>query len=61
MKPLKPGQLCTVNNQLYRAKKRIRDCYGCDLNVYTCPNIRRDNTREKHIPCWQTGIILKRV
>jgi hypothetical protein len=41
MKPLKPGQFCTINNTLYRAKKRTLGCNGCAFNnPFTCPNIR---------------------
>lgn len=59
---IKPGQFCTINHILYRAKKRTHYCDGCDLNsVYVCPNIKRDNTTQKRVSCAQTGIIFKRV
>lgn len=62
MKPLKPGQLCTINQQVYRAKKRTIGCLGCDLDHYLkCPNIVFANvTGEPKLNCIEHAIILKK-
>lgn len=59
----KPGQLCTINNTVYRAKRATERCNGCDLdNFYTCPNIvDMRNKTEPPILCQIHRIILKRV
>lgn len=62
MKSLKPGQLCTINRTVYRAKKRVLDCKGCSLDSpFTCPNMKFQNTSNKHFPCIEQGIILVKV
>jgi hypothetical protein len=62
MKTPKPGQLCTINGAIFRAKKRTNGCKGCALNdFFLCPNIvdrRKDNPE---LECEVTGIILTRV
>lgn len=61
---LKPGQLCTIKTQLYRAHRRIDVfCTGCDLNnVFICPNVRNYMfSNQRPIACDSCGIILKRV
>lgn len=63
MKTPKPGQLCTINGVIYRAKKRSKGCRGCALDDYTlCPNIvdsRSDGSRP--LNCGINNIILVRV
>lgn len=62
MKTPKPGQLITLNNCVYRAKKRTFGCNGCDLNSITlCPNIVDRRFEEPPLLCGITGIILKRI
>lgn len=64
MKTPKPGQLCTINNVVYRAKKRTNGCDGCDLDsILRCPNIYdyRQSFNPKKIDCTIKGIILKRI
>jgi len=64
MKPLKPGQLCTINNKVYRAKKRPNplSCHGCCLDDFVlCPNIVDIRFEKPPIPCDVHGIILERV
>lgn len=61
MKTPKPGQLCTINNVVYRAKRRdiesIYPCTGCALdNLLLCPNIVGPK-----LECSSYGIILVRV
>lgn len=64
---LKPGQFCTINNTLYRAKKRdvtkFLECTGCALNnFFTCPNICYANyNKQKQIDCDKHSIILVKV
>lgn len=63
MKTPKPGQFCTINGVVYRAKKRINKCNGCALDdLALCPNIcdpRFDNPNK--IDCMLSDIILVRV
>ena len=60
MKTPKPGQLCTIKNKVYRAKKRTCGCSGCALNnPFFCPNIGRRN--ETPLDCIKNEIILVRV
>ncbi len=58
---MKPGQLCTINNVVYRAKKRTYGCTGCALNsIDMCPEIT-DFRSQRKINCDIHGIILIRV
>ena len=62
MKTPKAGQLCTINNTVYRAKKRTNKCDGCALNdFFRCPNIvdRRHGTPP--LQCDINNIILVRI
>ena len=62
MKTPRPGQLCTINNIVYRAYKRTEDCYGCDLNKFMlCPNIVDRRYEEPPLLCGLKGIIFKRI
>lgn len=63
MKTPKPGQLCTINNVVYRARRRKSGCYGCALdNFVSCPNIvdSRYNTG-RTLECEINGIILTKL
>lgn len=63
---LKPGQLCTIDKKVYRAKKAslekgLSHCQGCSLNsVFKCPavNLRKKGNK---IDCWTHNVILQRV
>ena len=49
----KPGQYCSINGKVYRAKKRTNGCNGCVLNTFVlCPGLFG------HIDCLQNGIII---
>ena len=61
MKTPKPGQLCTINRVVYRAKKRTHKCYGCALNNHMCPNIVDARNGVRPLECAIEGIILVRV
>lgn len=64
MKPkrLKPGQFCTINRVVYRAKKRSHGCNGCALDDFVrCPNIVDSRSGELAIECSLDNIILVRV
>lgn len=62
MKTPKPGQFCTINGTVYRAKKRIRDCQGCALdNILLCPNIVDRRKEKPELECELNNIILIRV
>ena len=62
MMSLKPGQLCTIRNVVYRAKHRTYKCYGCALNsIINCPNIVDCRNGEAQIACAENDIILVRV
>lgn len=57
---IKPGQLITISNAVYRAKKRTGGCAGCDLNdVFTCPCMP-DSRFGARYNCSLHGIILKK-
>lgn len=58
----KPGQLCTINNTVYRARRAVEGCKGCDLDdVFLCPNIIDRRTQSVPILCHIHRIILKRI
>ena len=67
MKRIKPGQLCTINKVLYRAKKRTSEnfmsCTGCALNnPFSCPNISFKNVENKNpLNCDIDGLIFVKV
>lgn len=64
MKTPKPGQLCTINNTVYRAKSRTTSCgcFGCDLDdIALCPNIVDSRNGVKMLNCVENNIILKRI
>lgn len=54
-KSLKPGQLCTVDKKLYRAKKEIDPgtCTGCDL--------QHDDQLCSHVECGYYHVIVQEV
>ena len=60
---LKPGQVCTINGHIFRAKKKIAGCYKCYYdNCIFCPAIRKKNADpKKRVDCGITGIILELV
>ena len=62
MKTPKPGQLCTINNVVYRAAKRTNGCIGCALNnILICPRIVDSRNGTPPIDCYTEQIILKRL
>lgn len=62
MTSLKPGNLATIHNTVYRAKKRTNGCEGCDLNdFFRCPMIVDKRREEPKIDCLLHGVILKKV
>ena len=62
MKTPKPGQFCTINGTVYRARKRTNDCHGCALdNIILCPNIVDPRYGTPKLDCVLNNIILTRV
>lgn len=63
MKSPRPGQFCTINGVVYRAKKRTDySCYGCALrDLMRCPNIVDSRNGQREIDCNGMNIILVRV
>lgn len=63
MKTPKPGQFCTINGVVYRAKKRESlSCYGCALNSpILCPNIVDIRNGKRPLECSGNGIIFYKV
>lgn len=60
-KYIKPGQLITINNCVYKAYKRVNGCQGCDLNdLSLCPCIT-DKRHEQKYNCMTYMTILKRL
>lgn len=61
-KPLKPGQLCTIDKQVYRAKARICGCRGCSFGLLSCPNLPVANEKRKQkVDCTTHWVILKAI
>lgn len=60
---LKPGQFCTINNHVFRAKKKTAGCYKCFFeNCVFCPAVRKKGVDDpKRIDCGITGIILVKI
>lgn len=62
MKTPKPGQFCTINGVVYRAKKRTNRCQGCALDDFImCPNIGDSRSPEQLLECSLNDIILVKV
>ena len=62
MKTPRPGQLCTINNVVYRARSRTNGCIGCAFNsLLLCPNIADSRNGHKKLSCFENNIILKRI
>ena len=58
-KPLKPGQLCMIDDRLYRAKARTCGCEGCSFDFITCPNAYVANERRtQKVDCTTHWVIL---
>lgn len=61
MKHYKPGQIVSVNDINYRAKKRTCGCEGCVLNdILLCPGVVVKDVGKK-LDCSVDGIILTSV
>ena len=59
MKTPKPGQICKIDDVLYRARKRTNGCHGCVLdNVFLCPNIVDSRNGVRQLNCTENNIIL---
>ena len=62
MSNIKPGQFANFNGILYRAKKRVDGCKGCDLDSITlCPCIVDHRHEEPKYNCALLDIIFKKV
>lgn len=61
MKPLKPGQLCTINDEVYRAKRKTSLCKGCSFDFASCPNQWVGRNPKLSIDCITHWIILQKV
>lgn len=61
MKHFKPGQLATINNVVYRAKRRKNGCQGCSLNDITCPNIVDSRIGKRPLACSLDDVIFIRM
>lgn len=59
---LKPGQLCTIDNHVYRARRRTFGCFGCifDDKFFTCPGVKYRG-KEPKVRCILDKIILEPV
>jgi hypothetical protein len=61
-KVVKPGQFVSIDGQVYRTKKRVDKCKGCDLdNILLCPCVIDSRNGEKPIDCEASNIIIKRL
>ena len=62
MKTPKPGQFCTIEGVLYRARKRTKGCNGCSLDdILRCPNVVDSRNETPPLNCSINDIILIRV
>ena len=62
MKKIKAGQLCTINETVFRAKNATDGCQGCDLNnIFLCPNVVDRRFSEPTYSCSIDGIIFKKI
>lgn len=60
-KYIKNGQLITIGTCVYKARRRINGCHGCDLNDITlCPCIA-DSRSERRYDCSMYDVLLKRL
>lgn len=57
---IRPGQLCTINNHVFRAKKKIAGCSGCFYeHCIFCPaTVKKNADPKKRIDCGITSIVL---
>lgn len=61
MKHYKPGQIISINDTNYRAKRRTNGCEGCVLNdILLCPGVVIKNVG-KALDCSTDDIILTNV
>lgn len=60
---LRPGQLCTLNGSVYRAKRKIAGCEGCyfSKNIFTCPAVINMKSSKCKLDCQLDGIILHKL
>jgi hypothetical protein len=60
---LKPGQLCTISNTVFRAKRKTAGCEGCFFSgsFFTCPGILDQRKMTRKVDCVVHNIILVRV
>lgn len=62
MSQIKPGQFATINGTLYRAKKRVDGCKGCDLDsLILCPCVVDRRFESPKYNCELLNIIFKKV
>lgn len=61
MKTLRNGQLCTINNKVYRVKRRTCGCEGCffEDSFFLCPGVLDRRTKKQKINCQLYQIILQ--
>lgn len=61
-KPLKPGQLCVIDDLLYRAIKRKGACENCCFDFRTCPNaVFANERRDPKVDCTTHWVAFKKV
>lgn len=60
---MKPGQLCMLNDHLFRAKHKKCGCEGCYFEDawLMCPSVTLKNRNVKKIDCVLDNIILVKV
>lgn len=60
---LRPGQFYTINNVVYRVKRKTCGCTGCAFarNPFCCPGIVTKSNPQPRINCLYDNIILVRI
>jgi hypothetical protein len=57
---LKPGQVCTLYNNVFRARKKEYGCKGCYFEhaFFTCPGMFDQRKMCRKVDCLMSNIIL---
>lgn len=62
MKTPKPGQFANINGVIVRAVTRKSGCKGCMFdNLFGCPRMKDERSKESRIDCELAGIIFKKI
>lgn len=59
MKQIKPGQFCSIDGMVLRARSKTIGCEGCVFkdNISRCPGVFDAKKKQSKIDCTSLGII----